>query len=124
MRLLLDTHAVLWFVMLNLRLSERTRKQIRNPDNEVLLSSVVVWEVAVKRSLGKLKAPASLFDDLAGTSARPLPISLEHAGEVEHLPWHHRDPFDRLLVAQARVEGALLVTGDAALSAYGIPILW
>jgi len=123
-RLIMDTHAALWFVTSSRRLSERVRAQIRAGDNEVLLSAVVVWEVSVKRSLGKLDAPADLAGTLESRGARRLDVTLEHAAEVERLPWHHRDPFDRLLIAQAQVERAVLATTDGALAPYGVPILW
>lgn len=90
----------------------------------MLLSAVVVWEVALKRSLGKLQAPGDLAPALLGAGAVPLPVSLDHAAAVEQLPWQHRDPFDRLLVAQATVERAALLSRDAALGAYGVTVLW
>jgi PIN domain nuclease of toxin-antitoxin system len=90
----------------------------------VLLSAAVVWEVAIKRSLGKLEAPAGFAATLLGAGAHPLPVSLDHAAAVEQLPRHHRDPFDRILVAQAAAERATLVTGDAALHPYGVPVVW
>src|SRR4051812_19546852 len=89
-----------------------------------LLSAAVVWEVAIKRSLGKLHAPAAFAQTLLGAGAYALAVTLEHAGAVERLPWHHRDPFDRLLVAQATVGGAALVSHDAALRPYDVPIVW
>ncbi len=92
--------------------------------NRVLLSAAVVWEVAIKRSLGKLDAPEAFAQTLVGAGAVALPVTLAHAEMVETLPWHHRDPFDRMLVAQSRVEGAVLLTGDEALRAYGAPIVW
>jgi PIN domain nuclease of toxin-antitoxin system len=84
----------------------------------------VVWEVAIKRSLGKLQAPDDFAPTLLGAGVQPLPVTLEHAAAVETLPWHHRDPFDRLLVAQAAIEGAALVSRDQSLSDYGIAIIW
>jgi PIN domain nuclease of toxin-antitoxin system len=124
LRLLLDTHVALWYVTLDPRLSPLADRQISDRGNDVVLSSVVVWEVAVKRSLGKLRAPLDLVERFLEGGARPLPVTLEHAAGVEVLPWHHRDPFDRLLIAQAKAENALLVTGDASLSAYDVPVLW
>lgn len=124
MKLLIDTHVALWLATADRRMSSEAEAQLTKADSTVLLSSVVAWEVAVKRSLGKLEAPASLLQELEDKGARRLAITFEHAAEVEHLPWHHRDPFDRLIVAQARVEGAVLVSGDARMTAYGVPILW
>jgi len=89
----------------------------------VLLSAAVVWEVASKRSLGKLKAPPEFATTYLNAGAEPLPVTLDHAAAVEALPWHHRDPFDRLLVAQARAEGAAIVSSEA-LRAYDVSLLW
>jgi PIN domain nuclease of toxin-antitoxin system len=83
-----------------------------------------VWEVAIKRSLGKLETPPDFRATLLGAGALPLPIDLEHAARVEALPLHHRDPFDRLLIAQASQEGATVVTHDSAFGPYGVPTLW
>lgn len=124
MKLLLDTHAALWFVEADERLSPAAREQMEAVVNEKLVSAVVVLEVAIKRSVGKLDVPAGLVQRLLDWGGSPLPVSLEHAAGVERLPLHHRNPFDRLLVAQAQVEGAVLVSGDPAMAAYGVPILW
>lgn len=124
MKLLLDTHAVLWWLADDDRLGAAAATQLDGGGHQVLLSAAVVWEVAIKRALGKLDAP----DDLAGTLLRAgavaLPIGLDHAARAGDLPWHHRDPFDRLLIAQAELEGAMLVSGDAAMRAYGVAVLW
>jgi PIN domain nuclease of toxin-antitoxin system len=90
----------------------------------VLLSAVVVWEVAIKRSLGKLDAPPDFVPTLLGGGARALSVTLDHTAAVETLPWHHRDPFDRLLVAQAAIERAVLVSNDAPLRSYDISLIW
>ena len=124
MRLLLDTHAALWWIGGDHRLGEQARAELEDDANEVLLSAAVVWEVAIKRSLRKLEAPGDFAGTLLQADVRGLPVSVEHASLVERLPWHHRDPFDRLLVAQASVEGAALVTADERLRAYGVPIVW
>lgn len=124
MKLLLDTHAALWFAQVDTRLTEHVRARIRDPDNVVLVSAVVVLEIAIKRSLGKLGAPVETIERLLDGGARSLPVSLEHAARVEHLPLHHRDPFDRLLLAQAQLESAVLISGDPAMRPYGVPILW
>ena len=92
--------------------------------NRVLLSAAVVWEVANKRSLGKLVVPPEYLSLLLGAGAQPLAVTVDHAAAVEDLPMHHRDPFDRMLVAQATLEQAALVTSDPALTAYGVPIVW
>ena len=124
MRLLLDTHAALWWPAGDERFGEEAAAQLSDEATEVLLSAAVMWEVAIKRSLGKLRAPAEFASTLITAGARALPVTLDHAAAVERLPWHHRDPFDRLLVAQARLEEATLVSGDAALRPYDVPILW
>ena len=124
MRLLLDTHAALWFLSGDDRLGEGAIRQLTDDTNRVLLSAAVVWEVAIKRSLGKLTAPDEYLSLLLGAGVQALPVSIDHAAAVERLPWHHRDPFDRLLVAQASVEGAALVSRDEAFRAYGVTLVW
>ena len=80
--------------------------------------------MAIKRSLGKLQAPADLAPTLLGAGVHPLPVTLDHATAVEALPWHHRDPFDRMLIVQARAEGAAIVSGDDRLKSYDVTLLW
>ena len=124
MKLLLDTHAALWWLSGDARFGAAAAAQIADARNETLLSAAVVWEVAIKRGLGKLTVPAGFAETLIGAGARPLPVGLEHAAAVETLPPHHRDPFDRMLVAQAQLERAVIVTHDPAFGAYGVPTLW
>lgn len=124
MKLLLDTHAALWWLGGDERFGETAARQLTDETNQVLLSAAVVWEVAIKRSLGKLKAPEDLVPTLLGAGAQALAINLDHAAAVEHLPWHHRDPFDRMLVAQASIEGAAIVSGDDALRPYEVTLIW
>jgi PIN domain nuclease of toxin-antitoxin system len=124
MKLLLDTHAALWFLSGDDRMGERARRHLLDDANRVLLSAAVAWEVAIKRSLGKLVAPEESMRLLVEAGAQPLAVSLDHAAAVEHLPWHHRDPFDRMLIAQARVEGAALVSHDDALRNYDVSLIW
>jgi PIN domain nuclease of toxin-antitoxin system len=123
-RLLFDTHAALWLLDADKRLSGTAEEALTEPANEVLLSAAVVWEVAIKRSLGKLDAPDGFAEILLNGGAAPLAISLEHAQAVYALPWHHRDPFDRMLIAQATLEDAAIVSGDERLGAYGVRVLW
>jgi PIN domain nuclease of toxin-antitoxin system len=123
LKLLLDTHVVLWWLAGD-PVSEEAERQLADPTNRVLLSAAVVWEVAIKRSLGKLEAPADLVPVLTEAGAAATPITLEHAAAVEHLPPHHRDPFDRLLIAQAKVERAAIVSADPELRAYDVPVVW
>jgi PIN domain nuclease of toxin-antitoxin system len=124
LKLLLDTHVALWWLADDDRVGGDAARQLDDASNRVLLSAAVAWEVAIKRSLGKLRAPAELMATLLGAGVQPLPITLEHASAVEALPWHHRDPFDRLLVAQAIVERATIVSHDDRLRSYDVPIIW
>jgi PIN domain nuclease of toxin-antitoxin system len=127
MRLLLDTHVLLWALSEPDRLSDAARTAVVDPDNEVLASVVSAWEIAIKQSLGKIALPgpaeAWLPVAAAATGIEWLPVQLEDALRVQCLPWHHRDPFDRLLVAQARA-GTTFVTHDRRLEPYGVAVLW
>ena len=124
MKLLLDTHAALWWLADDARVGRDAERQLSDETNRVLLSAAVIWEVAIKRSLGKLQAPPDLAQTLLDAGAQPLAVTLDHAAGVEELPWHHRDPFDRLLVAQALAEGAVIVSQDVRLGQYGVSLLW
>jgi PIN domain nuclease of toxin-antitoxin system len=121
--LLLDTHVVLWWLDDNPALSPRARKAIANADNEVYLSAAVIWEIRIKQALGKLKLPHNFRAILDRQPFTVLPITADHAHAVFELPAHHRDPFDRMLLAQARVERLTFVTRDSQLRQYGIPLL-
>ena len=127
MRLLLDTHSFIWWDSAPDRLSEKARLALRDPANVVLLSVVVPWEMQIKHAIGKLelRAPLTrLVEDQEANGVQVLPITLRHVLALGALPLHHRDPFDRLLAAQAQVEGAVLVTRDSALTAYPVQTLW
>lgn len=124
MKLLLDTHAALWWLADDERIGQVAGELLADASNTALLSAVVVWEVAIMRSLGKLDAPEDFAATLIGAGAHALPVSLAHAEAVGRLAWHHRDPFDRMLVAQAGIEAAVLVSNDQALRAYGVPVVW
>ena len=119
MRLLLDTHILLWWLANDASLPETAAAQIRDPETVIFVSAVSLWEIWLKHSLGKLELPADFEQILAEEGFENLSLSGEHARGVALLPWHHRDPFDRMLVAQARVENLRLLTADSALSAYG-----
>ena len=123
MNLLLDIHVLLWWLEDDPTLAAAAREAIADADNTVYLSAVVVWEIRIKQALGKLELPADFEPVLAEQPFVDLPVSVHHAHAVARLPMHHRDPFDRMLAAQARCEGFRLVTRDAALSAYGVPTL-
>jgi PIN domain nuclease of toxin-antitoxin system len=123
-RLLADTHAALWLLGEDDRLSATADRMLTDASNEILLSAAVVWEVAIKRSLGKLDAPDGFAQLLLDAGALPLAVSIDHARAVRTLPWHHRDPFDRMLVVQAKIEDAVLVSGDERLQAYDVRVAW
>jgi PIN domain nuclease of toxin-antitoxin system len=124
LKLLLDTHAALWYLSDDERLGERARQHLDDENNHVLLSAAVVWEIAIKRGLGKLEAPDEYLRLLLDAGVQPLAVSLDHAAAVETLPPHHRDPFDRILVVQALSEQAALVSRDTALQPYGVTLIW
>ncbi len=128
MRLLLDTHTFLWFVLNDPQLSAAAQSLINDPANDVLVSPASYWEIAIKVGLKKLDLRAS-YDDflqrgIVGNDFEILPIEPRHTSLLTTLPRHHRDPFDRLLVAQALTESLPLVSGDVPLDAYGIHRLW
>jgi len=123
MRLLLDTHIFLWVVTDSRRLSAKARNLLRQAD-AIYVSSASIWEIAIKRRLGKIDAqPGELADAIEASGFLALPITPRHAATVESLPDHHRDPFDRLLVAQALHEPLRLVTADETLSRYSDLVL-
>jgi PIN domain nuclease of toxin-antitoxin system len=106
------------------RLSAPARKALTASTHAAVVSAVTVWEIAIKRELGKLDAPDDLLDRLEAARVPLLSISAHHADRAGRLPAHHRDPFDRLLVAQALTEGAALVSADEVLGAYGVKRVW
>jgi PIN domain nuclease of toxin-antitoxin system len=123
-RVLLDTQAWLWMQTDDPRLGPRARRVIRQAA-ELRLSAASVWEIAIKSAIGKLTLPpeADIEGELERTGIRPLLIDFAHANHVRRLPPWHRDPFDRLLVAQAIIEGLTLLTADTQLAAYGVPVV-
>ena len=128
MRLLLDTHSFLWAVGTPDRLSEAARRLLADADNEVMVSAVVAWKIAIKYARRKLtlSEPPSVFVPyhMAKAAMVPLPITLEHALHVHTLPLRHGDPFDRLLVAQSQVEGLPIVTCDRHIARYDVAVVW
>ena len=128
MRLLLDTHTLRWFLTSDPSLSLRARGSIEDAANVSHVSAVSLWEVAVKFALGKLKLPAPYADifpaQLQLNGFDLLPMTAGHCASLLTLPFHHRDPFDCLLLAQAKVEGMTLVTDDGQFGPYGVPVLW
>jgi PIN domain nuclease of toxin-antitoxin system len=126
--LLLDTHALIWWLLDDGSLSPTARAALATPENQVLVSAVSIVEIAIKLSINKLPLPKELDQDLldvvTATGFTPLPVTLEHAYAIRHLPWHHRDPFDRLLLAQSRVERLTIVTDDPMIRRYPVDVLW
>ena len=128
MRLLLDTHAWLWFVLGDPQLSEAAKEHICDATNVTFVSPASYWELSIKISLGKyaLNAPYTAFmrDAIAGNGFRFLHISPRHTERVSVLPFHHRDPFDRLLIAQALVEDMKMISNDDRFALYGVSVIW
>lgn len=128
MRVLLDTHAFLWFVLDDPKLSASARLLIEDPVNDVLVSAASLWEIAIKVRLGKLDLRSS-YDDfikrgIPGNDFVLLPIEPSHTSLLTTLPMHHKDPFDRLLVAQAGIENLSIISADTVLDAYGVQRAW
>jgi PIN domain nuclease of toxin-antitoxin system len=128
MRLLIDTHCFLWAVRTPDRLSPKAIGMIESADNKIVLSVISTLEIAIKVSIGKLHLPEPaddfVYSQMAALSMTSLPLYLSHSLRVAALPHHHRDPFDRLLVAQSQIERIPLMTADEAITAYDIDIIW
>jgi len=128
LRLLVDTHCWLWYLLAPDRLNDEAQAALRNRDHEIYFSAASVWEIVVKFSLGKLNLPQPPADyvpaRLAALGHQSLPILQRHVLQIEQLPVHHRDPFDRVLVAQAQVEELRLLSADETLTHYDVPLLW
>jgi PIN domain nuclease of toxin-antitoxin system len=127
LRLLLDSHALLWFDGGDRRLSPTARQVLEDQNTDLLVSVASIWELAIKSSRGRLTLPKPIYDyviELEASGYYLLPILAEHAAAVATLPSHHRDPFDRLLAAQALAEQIALVTRDRIFKKYGINVIW
>lgn len=128
MALLLDTHTFLWFINDDARLSRRAAEQIGDPAERVVLSVVTAWEITIKTSIGKLALDRALDrlwpESIAANSFDELNVTAGHIFALNALPLHHRDPFDRLLIAQAVAEGFTIVGADSAFDAYGVSRIW
>ena len=119
-RLLLDTHALLWWLAEPQRLDRCAYDAIADTSNEVFVSAISGWEIAVKNALGKLQAPDDLEAGIKKQGFTPLSLTFRHAKQAGTLPPHHGDPFDRMLVAQAQIEGLIVVTRDRHISRYDV----
>lgn len=128
MRVLLDTQAFLWWINASPNVSSRARREIRDPGNEIVLSMASCWEIAVKMSVGKLRLPEPLVrfvpEQLQANGFALLDIAFSHVAKVAALTFHHRDPFDRLIAAQALVEDLPVVTSDKVFAKYGVRRIW
>ncbi|HLD69014.1 MAG TPA: type II toxin-antitoxin system VapC family toxin [Pseudomonas sp.] len=122
-RLLLDTHALLWWLADDESLGGTARLLIREPRNQVLVSAASIWEISIKRAKGLIEVPDDLEALVEDEGFSKLPISLFHAQQAGVLPEIHRDPFDRMLIAQAQAEGLELVTADAVIPRYGVRVV-
>ena len=122
-RLLLDTHALLWWLSGDPNLGNETKAAIADPRNEVYVSAASTWEISIKRSLGKLTAPDDMDTIVEDEGFGKLPITLFHGDQAGLLPEHHKDPFDRMLVAQAQAEGLVIVTCDEKIELYPVRIM-
>ncbi len=128
MRLLLDTHVWIWWLTDPGRLSRPADSALRDPDSQLYLSPASTWELMVKSTAGRVTVSGSIEalveEAISASGVQPLPIEHSHALRLRHLPAHHRDPFDRMLVAQAQSDGLILVTADSQLGAYDVETLW
>jgi PIN domain nuclease of toxin-antitoxin system len=124
-RLLLDTHLVVWWMAGEAsRISKKALGALGSEGMDPIVSAATIWEVAIKRGLGKLDVPGDLLAQLEEAGVELLPVTPRHANLVASLPLHHRDPFDRLLVAQAMLEGLPLVSDDASVRRYDVEVVW
>lgn len=123
MKLLLDTHTFLWWLSSPSQLTQVAASAIADRSNEVWVSVISLWEIAIKRAIGKLQAPINLQTDVARVGFQLLPLTVDHIVATEQLPLYHRDPFDRVLIAQAQIEAAVLVTRDPQFPPYNVPLI-
>ena len=122
-RILIDTHVLLWWLSGNASLGKLSKEMIADPTNEVFVSGVTPWEISIKRKKGLLEAPNDLDGIVENEGFSKLPISLFHGEEAGNLEEIHRDPFDRMLVAQAKAEGLELLTADKIIPKYGVKVI-
>jgi PIN domain nuclease of toxin-antitoxin system len=128
MKVLLDTHAFLWLITGDERLTEKARRTFLNPENSLFFSAASLWEICIKESLKKISMCNGWFqtiqDEMKVNAIQWLPIEMPHCVEVTKLPFHHRDPFDRMLIAQAMVEGMQILSKDSRFSDYAVKRIW
>ncbi len=120
MKLLLDTHTLIWWLTNDSTLSQTARNAIANPENLIFVSAASAWEIAIKKTIGKLQPPDDLAEQIQEKDFLPLPIEISHALKVEQLPLHHHDHFDRILIAQAMAEKMKIITRDRKFDAYEV----
>ena len=123
MHLLLDTHTLIWWLSKNPTLSKTAKDAIANADNIVFVSAASAWEIAIKKSLGKLQAPDDLKQQLKKQQFTPLAINIDHGLATKQLPHHHKDPFDRISIAQAIHEGLTIVSRDRKFNSYEVSLI-
>ncbi len=128
MNLIVDTQVFLWWIVDDRALSGRARDLMRDAGNTLFLSAVSAWEIAIKIALGRLEISGEpslvVPEQMAANSIEPLPVQISHALQVYSLPPHHRDPFDRMLVAQSQIEGLPIITPDARIGDYDVEVIW
>ncbi len=123
MKLLLDTHTFLWWLSSPDKLAQPAALALADLANEVHVSVITLWEIAIKRVIGKLQAPIDLHADVTRAGFQLLTLTVDHIVATEQLPLHHRDPLDRMLIAQAQLEGCTLVTRDPSFPLYNLPLI-
>ena len=123
MRLLLDTHALIWWLEDSAELSAEARQSISDGSNDVAVSAASAWEMAIKEALGKLRVPSDLAAQIDKSALQQLPITIDHALKAGSLPPHHPDLFDRMLIAQAMIDDRTIVTHDPRFAPYGVKVL-
>ena len=123
MRLLLDTHTLLWWILNSVNLGQAARTAIADTENQVFVSAVSIYEIAYKRNAGRLEAPEDLLGTVENLGFDFMAFTLSHADLAGRLPMHHRDPFDRILVAQAMNEDLILITADANIHTFDVNVM-
>lgn len=123
MRYLLDTHVFIWAMEKKKRLPESIKNEITNPDNIIFISVATVWEIIIKSAKKKLKTPKDIKGDIAASNFQLLSIEVEHVLGIKELPGIHKDPFDRILISQAKIENLTLITSDEKIWKYKTPLI-